>query len=53
MGISNKSRSWVEGEGFRRDQPATTDGGSVEIIKTMFQTKTQWNGAMTASGGIR
>ena len=44
------SQSWVEGEGFRRDQPATTDGASWNY-KDDAETKTQWNSAMTASGG--
>jgi len=44
------SQSWAEGEGFRSDRPATTDGASWNY-KDDAETKTQWNGAMTASGG--
>jgi hypothetical protein len=44
------SQSWVEGEGFSSDNPATTDGASWNY-KDDAETKTMWNGAMTASGG--
>ena len=44
------SQSWVEGEGFKGDNPKSEDGASWNY-KDNGDTKTQWDGAVTGSGG--